>query len=88
MGSALDQPDLCPGSISGPGSCEALGQLTHLSEHPFPELQKYFTQRKHRVRSLLQEDLLSICVERGMKEARLEAKAERREQSSVEETQV
>ena len=40
------------------------------------------------MRSLLQEDLLSICVERGMKEARLEAKAERREQSSVEETQV
>ena len=53
----MDQPDLCPGSISGPGSCGALDQLTHLSEHPFPELQKYFTQRKHRVRSLLQEDL-------------------------------
>ena len=88
MGSALDQPDLWPGSISGPGSCGALSQLTHLSEHPFPELQKYFTQRKHRERSLLQQDLLSICVERGMKEARLEARVERREQSSVEETHV
>lgn len=65
-----------------------MGQLTHLSEHPFPELQKYLTQRKHRVRSLLQEDLLSICVKRGMEEARLEATAEKREQSSVEETHV
>lgn len=65
-----------------------MGQLTHLSEHPFPELQKYFTQRKQRERSLLQEDLLSICVVRGMKEARLEARVERREQSSVKETHV
>lgn len=40
------------------------------------------------MRSLLQEDLLSICVKRGMEEARLEARAEKREQSSVEETHV
>ena len=50
-----------------------MGKLINLSEHPFPQLLKSFTQRKDIVRYLLQEDLLSICVEGGLEEARLEA---------------
>lgn len=85
----MHQPDLCQGSISGPRSHEALGKLINLSEHPFPELVKSFTQRKDIVRYLLQEDLSSIHVESGLEEeGRLEAGMEKREPSSVEEISI